>query len=529
MTRRRFLVLLSTAVLLLALVGGARAQGPVGQGEAGAQAALGTAFTYQGRLTEGGSLAGGSYDLRFILYNAAAGGAQIGGIVTQEDVALTEGLFSVALDFGPAAFTGQARYLEVAVRVGDSTGAYTTLSPRQALTATPYALHALSAPWTGLSGVPTSLADGDDDTTYTAGAGLRLSSDEFSVAFGGSGSASAVSRSDHDHLGQTWVGSDNPLVISGTFNGSTSGAPLILGNAFSTGYGLTVEQVGLAGVYVKESRHDGLQVHSAGDDGVSVGLVGGDGMYVAGAGHNGLHVFSADDDGVYVRLAGAPSTRTASTGSNGFEVSGAEGDGLYIGRADDDGVSVRSAGDNGIYVFSVGGWAGYFNGDVAATGSLVKGGGSFKIDHPLDPEARYLSHSFVESPDMMNVYNGNVTTDEEGFATVRLPDYFEALNRDYRYQLTVIGAFAQAIVAQEVEDNRFVIQTDQPEVKVSWQVTGIRNDPWAEANRVVVEEDKPPEEQDTYLHPQAYGQPETRGLAYREAQEEEAERPEEEK
>ncbi|MBN1139554.1 MAG: hypothetical protein JXM73_23460 [Anaerolineae bacterium] len=105
---------------------------------------------------------------------------------------------------------------------------------------------------------------------------------------------------------------------------------------------------------------------------------------------------------------------------------------------------------------------------------------------------------------MMNVYNGNVTTDAEGFATVTLPDYFEALNRDYRYQLTVIGTFAQAIIAQEIEANRFVIQTDQPGVKVSWQVTGVRQDPYAEANRIVVEEDKPPKERGTYLHPEAY-------------------------
>jgi len=84
---------------------------------------------------------------------------------------------------------------------------------------------------------------------------------------------------------------------------------------------------------------------------------------------------------------------------------------------------------------------------------LTKGSGSFKIDHPLDPAKKYLSHSFVESPDMMNVYNGNVTTDRHGFAIVTLPSYFEALNRDFRYQLTVIGQFAQAIVAEEISHN----------------------------------------------------------------------------
>lgn len=115
-----------------------------------------------------------------------------------------------------------------------------------------------------------------------------------------------------------------------------------------------------------------------------------------------------------------------------------------------------------------------FSGNVSIGGSLSKGSGSFKIDHPLDPANKYLYHSFVESPDMMNVYNGNVVTDKIGKATVVLPEYFEALNRDFRYQLTVVGQFAQAIVAKKVDHNRFVIRTSKPNVEVSWQVTGIR-------------------------------------------------------
>src|SRR5580700_3528601 len=98
-------------------------------------------------------------------------------------------------------------------------------------------------------------------------------------------------------------------------------------------------------------------------------------------------------------------------------------------------------------------------GDVNIKGNISKGGGSFKIDHPLDPANKYLYHSFVESPDMMNVYNGNIRTDKRGLATVVLPEYFEALNRDFRYQLTVMGQFAQAIVARKIAHNRFVIRT----------------------------------------------------------------------
>jgi hypothetical protein len=144
-------------------------------------------------------------------------------------------------------------------------------------------------------------------------------------------------------------------------------------------------------------------------------------------------------------------------------------------------------------------------GNLSVGGTLSKGGGSFKIDHPLDPANKYLYHSFVESPDMMDVYNGNVVTNRRGLATIILPDYFEALNRDFRYQLTVIGQFAQAIVRKKIDKNRFVIETSKPGVEVSWQVTGIRHDAYADAYRIPVEEQKSPKEQGRYLHPELFG------------------------
>jgi len=184
------------------------------------------------------------------------------------------------------------------------------------------------------------------------------------------------------------------------------------------------------------------------------------------------------------------------------------------------GMDGRATGTSGINYGVIGrtssssGYAGYFEGRVHITGNLSKGGGSFEIDHPLDPANKILRHSFVESPDMMNVYNGNIITDGNGRAEVLLPDYFEALNVDFRYQLTVIGEFAQAIVAEEISSNRFTICTDKPNVKVSWQVTGVRTDPYAIENRIVVEEYKSPELQGCYLHPLPYGQPETRSIEY---------------
>jgi hypothetical protein len=192
-------------------------------------------------------------------------------------------------------------------------------------------------------------------------------------------------------------------------------------------------------------------------------------------------------------------------GATGAELFNASGAGNII---------AGFSGANYTQVFSVdANGNGFFSGNLNVNGTLAKGGGSFKIDHPLDPANKYLSHSFVESPDMMNVYNGNIVTDKHGLATVELPEYFEALNRDFRYQLTVIGQFAQAIVAQEIGKNHFVIRTNKPGVKVSWQVTGIRQDAYANANRIRVEEAKPSSEQGYYLHPEVFGQPASRSIA----------------
>ena len=146
--------------------------------------------------------------------------------------------------------------------------------------------------------------------------------------------------------------------------------------------------------------------------------------------------------------------------------------------------------------------AGNFN----VGGTLSKGGGAFKIDHPLDPEGKFLYHSFVESPDMKNVYDGVVRLDDNGKAEVELPSYFEALNRDFRYQLTPIGSPGPNLfVAGEIAGGIFRIAGGEPGTKVSWQVTGIRKDPYAEMNRIEVEVEKAAHEQGTYLHPEAYG------------------------
>ena len=159
-----FLSLAVAITLLFALIGttsgSARSQNI---GDRAAATNFGSSFTYQGYLTQGDEAANGPFDFRFSLYGLDSGGTVVSPDVIIEDVDVVEGLFTVLLDFGQLAFDGDPRWLEIAVRPGNETGDYTTLNPRQALTATPYALHAAGAEWTGLVGVPAGFADGVDN------------------------------------------------------------------------------------------------------------------------------------------------------------------------------------------------------------------------------------------------------------------------------------------------------------------------------------------------------------------------------
>lgn len=190
----------------------ALAMGVIAPADTGA-APVGTSFTYQGTLAYGTGPANGAFDFRFILYNADSGGSQVGSTVLVDDLTVADGRVVTLLDFG-AVFTGDALWLEVAVREGASLGGYTTLSPRQPLSATPFAQRAVSAEsaataatatsagyatsagnaaqlngqapsyylaWANLTGVPTGLADGDDDTL----AGLSCAEDQVVTWSGG--------------------------------------------------------------------------------------------------------------------------------------------------------------------------------------------------------------------------------------------------------------------------------------------------------------------------------------------------------
>jgi hypothetical protein len=209
-----------------------------------------------------------------------------------------------------------------------------------------------------------------------------------------------------------------------------------------------------------------------------------------------------------------------SVGGPGAPPAGVLNAGVIGTAAQPNGTGVKGEANNGplatgVWGASTSGYAGWFSGNVNVQGQINKAAVAFKIDHPLDPENKYLLHSGVESPDMKNVYDGTCRLDKDSGAWIGLPEWFGELNRDYRYQLTAIGGPAPDLhIAQEISENRFRIAGGTAEMSVSWQVTGIRKDPWAQRNRIVVEEDKPEEARGTYLYPEAFGQPEMRGEGY---------------
>src|SRR5262249_16662801 len=150
------------------------------------------------------------------------------------------------------------------------------------------------------------------------------------------------------------------------------------------------------------------------------------------------------------------------------------------------------------------GVAGYFDGSVIASGTLSAAAKYFRIDHPLDPANKYLVHSCVESDEMKNVYDGVVTLDPSGAAWLDLPSWFESLNGEFRYQLTCIGSFAPVYISHEIDNGRFAIAGGSPGTKVSWQVTGVRQDAFAKSKPMQVEVEKVGAERGRYQNPEAF-------------------------
>jgi hypothetical protein len=491
-----------------------------------------TTITYQGQLQQAGTPFTGTTDLEFRLFDQPSDGSQVGTTQTRDNWPVEDGLFQVELDFGAAAFSQQVRYLEI--RVGGS-----ALNPRQAVRASPMALFALTSGDSSWDQVPGGIEYDDG--------GVRIGSNSFGsgrLRVDAGGHLDGVHATTSNPGGYAVYGVANAGGGAGVYGRASDGTTYGVGgsNSSTSGTGVfgrasaaTGTTYGVQGV-THSPNGFGVFGRASATSGPSGGVWGEN----ASTNGSGVAGWATATSGTNYGVAGrndSPEGRGVfgiATATSGFsfgvrgESASTQGRGVF-------GLATATSGQNyGVrgQTQSSGGFAAYFSGvagsrnyfqrsvgigtsspgamlDVVGnanvSGTLSKGGGSFKIDHPLDPKNQYLFHSFVESPDMMNVYNGNVVTDRTGHAVVELPVYFEALNTDFRYQLTVIGTFAQAIVAEEIADNRFLIATDQPEVKVSWQVTGIRNDAWARANRIGVEVPKLEQERGQYLHPEAFG------------------------
>jgi hypothetical protein len=340
-------------------------------------------------------------------------------------------------------------------------------------------------------------------------------------------------------------------LAAGVYGASSSSARGVAGfsNSWQGVYGHSNSQAGVVG---ESGSFDGVwgQAHSFTQAGVSghndgegfgvwggtnsgdnAGVYGtgpfvgvqGDGSWgVWGTGSSiGVYGYSYGGKAVY----GESSSGDAITGEsvNGAGIHGLGKYGVVGGSGSNDAVrGISSAsGYAGIYGENSTGAtnAGYFAGHVQINGGCTgcAGPSLLQIDDPLDPAHKYLQHSSVASSQQLDLYSGNTTTNAKGFATVTMPRWFQALNRSFRYQLTVVGRAhweAKAAVWTEIKDNRFTIRTDQPNVKVSWLVTGIRHDRYANANPTQVIVPKPKAEQGRYVHPELYGKPRSDGIGY---------------
>jgi hypothetical protein len=187
-----------------------------------------------------------------------------------------------------------------------------------------------------------------------------------------------------------------------------------------------------------------------------------------------------------------------------------------LGQNFDLGVTFNNIGVLGQSETGVGVWgdnldnsffAVYANGDLGAAG--VK---PFMIDHPSDPENKYLKHFAIESDEVLNLYRGTIQLDASGEATVTLPSYFSLINKDFSYQLTSIGvASPNLYVSKEIADGKFAIAGGKPGQKVSWTVYADRNDPYVQQHpeNIQVEVEKREGEKGKYLKPEHYGKPQS--------------------
>ncbi|MFZ1684729.1 MAG: hypothetical protein WAU88_11460 [Candidatus Zixiibacteriota bacterium] len=448
-------------------------------------AAVPTTISYQGKVTtpSGAPVNNGTYSIAFRIYDDSLAGNLFWEEV--KSVVTNTGLFTVQL--------GETNPLE-----------QSTLSVSNLFLALKVGSDAEMTPRTRLASVPYAAMVG---TVDGANGGMVI---------GDLTSTGQVSGSRNDASGGYFQTSDiihpEPYGLVGkySFTGEHNGYGIY-------GYSVPADHYGTGGKF--EGGRNGVIGTVA-----AAGTTGYEYIGVAGSALATLPEQNATLYGVYGSGTGA--LNSYGLYGNAFGSASGAG-GYYYGVA-------GFANGNGSNSHNYGGWfkasggayntgliaegstyAGRFTGDVLVSGNLLKFGGSFRIDHPLDPANKYLQHSFVESPDMKNIYDGVVRLDASGEAVVIMPDWFEALNQDFRYQLTAMGAPGPNLyIKNEISGNQFAVAGGTPGMKVSWMVTGVRHDVWAEAHRIQVEVPKDPSHVGTYLTPELFNKPKSMGETY---------------
>ncbi len=505
-------------------------------------------ISYQGKLYENGSPVNGTKNIRFTI-----------GLWTEThyNVQITEGLYSVNLgEKNPIPTSLFENSSSVSLRVSVNGR---NLSPETDIVSVPYAYkaevaneakNAFSGNYNDLQNKPTNFNDADANPSNEIQT-LSLSGTQLSLSEGG-GTVTLPSSGGGDNWGTQSVQHDATLTGDGTSSsqlglaqqGASTGQVLKWnGSAWTP----TADETGNSNMSLPYSElsyngeNHAFQIQHLGNSGnvadfeINNNNNPGHPLIIKNNGRGEALMIYNDGTNNAIRIENDINSKTALNINNDSYL-----DAVYINNASDsqygiwlknyssyDALKINNYGtenaarisidnqnnsENALTTFTNGsgnaiaayttgsGYAGYFNGNVNITGTLTKGTDAFKIDHPLDPENKYLYHSVVESPDMMNVYNGNIILDENGNAIVQLPDWFEALNMEFRYQLTCIGDFAPVFISKKITNNKFKISGGTQGLEISWQVTGIRNDPYAQKNRIQVEVEKPEEEKGKYLY-----------------------------
>ena len=405
------------------------------------------------------------------------------------------------------------------------------------------------------SDVPDAGVGGGDGVTALGGTATTAApgaSASGGTAFFGEGGDATTTTGDITNAaaGSAFIGFGGDARTNGSFSVATSGFGVMAqaGNAVTTGINVATAEAGDGGFFWagdafttgnnNSEARGGNGVTGLGGDAVTSGIGslarGGFGLRALGgnAESSGLTSDATAGHGGILSGGNAESSAANVAVSAGHGITANGGDILaagpgstitpgngVVGQGGNDETGTVPGGHGIVGIPGTGlvpGLAGLFNGNVQVNGDFTATGAkAFKIDHPLDPENKYLCHAAVESSELKNFYDGLAVLDEKGEAVVEMPPWFEALNEKIRYQLTPLGFTPHPLyIAAELENNRFRIAGGSPGLKVCWQVTGGRKDVYAQTSGFQAEIPKAPHEQGCYLNPDLYGKAQEKGLFY---------------